>query len=77
MATKTPTGAGNIPRLSYMMGLLGSLKLNDNWVGFAGYAYRYDSAAYFGTTDEAQLGDRVNLIEITGHYINLMLQWGL
>jgi len=72
---KTPTGASLIPTTSLMVGILGSMKLSDNLVGFAGYAYRDDRAAYKSSAIEAFDGGN-NTVQIRGHYINLMLQWG-
>jgi hypothetical protein len=83
LGLQTPNGQALVPTFSYQFGAMGRLKLRKNVVGFMGYAYRRDSAAYLSTPDDgtppitsiAQPGD-LQTIDITGHYLNLLLEWG-
>jgi hypothetical protein len=66
------------PAFSMQGGILGSYRLNRNWMGYAGYAYRLDQAQY-GAVDKtrdpssfASPGEK-NTIIIQGHYLNLVL----
>ena len=64
--------------LSYQYGLLGSYRLNRNWMGFAGYAYRRDEAIYAtnpGDPESFAQPGQTNTISIEGHYLNLILEW--
>ncbi|MBK9295191.1 MAG: hypothetical protein IPM57_12270 [Oligoflexia bacterium] len=68
----TPNGRAQEPRMSIQYGLLGSLRLSDSFIGFMGYAYREDMAAY-----RANSGSNINEVYIKGHYLNFMLEYGL
>jgi hypothetical protein len=80
---ETPNGLDIVPSFSYQFGVMGGMKLKRNVAGYMGYAYRRDSAAYLSTPDDnlppldslANPGD-LQKIEITGHYLNLLLEWG-
>lgn len=65
------------PSLSYQLGVLGSYRLNANWMGYAGYAYRKDEMLFKADPSAsgsfAKPGD-VNSIEMQGHYLNLILE---
>ena len=73
-----PNGKEVQPSLSYQFGVLGSMKLNKEFMGYAGYAYRVDQSAYSADPDaafsSANEGD-INLIQLQGHYLNLMLEY--
>lgn len=69
---KTSNGGENIPEVSLQMGLMGSMKLGANLVGFLGYAYRTEQVKYKATRTGA---DQENA-EIQGHYLNLLLEYG-
>ncbi|MBX3019073.1 MAG: hypothetical protein KF767_14390 [Bdellovibrionaceae bacterium] len=71
MSVKTPTGNPVAPSLSYQAGLLGSYRITERASGLIGYAYRQDSQAYKSSHD------RTNTVKITGHYLNLFLEWAL
>ncbi len=73
-ALSTPNGMGNVSQMSYSAGLLGSLKLSDGLVGFLGYAYRLDAGAYKSSATAFSPGQ--NTVQISGHYLNLMLEYG-
>ncbi|MCB0361213.1 MAG: hypothetical protein KDD35_00735 [Bdellovibrionales bacterium] len=69
------------PSLSYQMGLLGTYKLNSRTMGYAGYVYRLDKSIYesapFSSSNPnsfAAPGD-TNTIQLTGHYLNLVLEY--
>ncbi len=73
----SPNGGQMQSELSYMGGLMGSYRLSKSWMGYAGYAYRLDSAKFKASSSAqsfAQSGD-VNSIRLTGHYLNLILEW--
>jgi hypothetical protein len=75
----TPNGAANNATFSYQAGLMGSLAITDSLVGFLGYAYRVENAAYKSspTTPSTvpSVGDK-NDLSISGNYINMMLEYG-
>lgn len=77
----TPNGQPQKTKLSYQLGVLGSLRLSEHLVGFMGYAYKIDSAAY-GVNTQSALSSGVtnfsgdNEVNISGHYLNLMLEYG-
>lgn len=70
-SVKTPTGNPVSASLSYQMGLLGSYRFNDRASGLIGYAYRHDTQSYNSSNE------RKNTVNITGHYLNLFLEWAL
>ncbi|MCC6277938.1 MAG: hypothetical protein IT289_08500 [Oligoflexia bacterium] len=77
MGMGTPNGKENISDLSYQLGVMGSLAISDQMVGFLGYAYRSEKAGYKvletpGFTPSQSRND----VTITGHYFNLMLEYG-
>lgn len=74
----SPSGGEVQPALSYQAGVLGSLRLSKDLMGYAGYAYRLDRAEYKANTDDplSVAGpDDINSIQIQGHYLNLMLEY--
>lgn len=63
--------------LSYQIGLLGTYRISQHWMGHLGYAYRHDKAEFAvapGVNSFATSG-QVNSVEIIGHYINLLLEF--
>jgi len=77
--TMNSPGAGGKPTTSYQVGFLGSLKLSERLIGLAGYAYRVESAQYSPSSGSGSFSvnpDAVNNITISGHYINLMMEYG-
>src|SRR4029079_8399755 len=70
MGMKTPSGGPNKGELSYQAGLLGSLSLRPGLIGFMGYAYRVENGSY----SSANAGD--NKIQLSGHYVNFLLEYG-
>ena len=83
MGVKTPNGLQASPTFSYQLGFMGSKKLRKNATGYLGYAFRVDNAAYKSTpNDDASSSitslaspDSTQKVGITGHYLNLMLEW--
>lgn len=71
VSVKTPTGNPAVTSLSYQMGLMGSYRLSQRASGLIGYAYRKDSQAYQSSSEKS------NTVDITGHYLNLFLEWAL
>jgi hypothetical protein len=72
------TGGKTQGSLSYQLGALGSYRINADWMGYAGYAYRLDQAN-FSTKPGSQsyaTGGQINTISISGHYLNLILEYG-
>ncbi len=70
---KTPTNEAISPTLSYQLGLMGSYKLSKKITGLMGYAYRKDALAY----KSQRFAGENNSVELTGHYLNLFLEWAL
>jgi hypothetical protein len=78
----TPNGEALKPQASYQLSILGSYRLAREVVGFAGYSYRQDNGAYAAKPGDsnvpgsgaARAGDE-NSISITGHYLNLALEY--
>lgn len=65
------------PTMSYQYGLMGSYRLNQAWMGYAGYAFRKDQAEYGvspGGNSDASPGE-INTINIQGNYLNLILEY--
>lgn len=83
IGTKTPNSRPISSRLSYQVGALGSYRLSNNLLAFAGYAYRMDEAAYKATpgtldldfTSVANEGD-LNSVTLNGHFLNVQFEWG-
>lgn len=77
-----PNGEAIKPQASYQFSLLGSYRLAREVVGFAGYSFRKDSGVYAAKPGDANIpgsgaaraGDE-NSISITGHYLNLILEY--
>lgn len=82
VAGSTPNGEALKPQASYQFSVLGSYRLGRETVGFAGYSYRKDNGAYAArpgdpndpSSGAANAGDE-NSISITGHYLNLILEY--
>lgn len=79
---RTPNGRDLKPSLSYQLALLGSYKINPAMMGYLGYSYRQFRASYLargydGGTEQnfASEGD-INQVNMTGHFLNLYLEWG-
>lgn len=76
----TTTNAKASPSLSYQYGLLGSYRLQKEWMGYAGYAFRHDEAVFDAISNSqdrssfATPGSK-NEISIEGHYLNLILEY--
>ncbi len=71
ISVKTPNGNPIAPSISYQFGLLGSYRLGKRTTGLMGYAFRRDSQAY-----KSESGKN-NTVDLTGHYLNLFLEWSL
>ena len=77
-----PNGEAIKPQASYQFSVLGSYRLAREVVGFAGYSFRKDSGVYAAKPGDsnvpgsgaARAGDE-NSISITGHYLNLILEY--
>ncbi len=73
-----PNGKEVQPSISYQLGVLGSVKLTKKFMGYAGYAYRVDESHYSADSEaafsNAQPGD-INVIQLQGHYLNLILEY--
>lgn len=78
LTIQTPTGESIRPALSAQAGLLGSYRLGKDITGLMGYAYRQDRTEYKARPGlgSAAMGDH-NSVLITGHYLNLFLEWAL
>jgi hypothetical protein len=76
MNINTPNGQSNIAKTSYQVGLLGSLSMSDSLVGFLGYAYRVEQASFNFKDTGLAATPQPNTVSISGHYINLMLEYG-
>ena len=82
LAGATPNGETFKPQASYQFSVLGSYRLGRETVGFAGYSYRKDNGAYAAkpgdpndpSSGAARAGEE-NSISITGHYLNLILEY--
>lgn len=83
LGTSTPNGKDSRMTASYHVGVLGSMRIMRDMLGFAGYEYRNDSGAYAArpgdvndpnTSSLASQGDE-NTVSITGHYLNLILEY--
>lgn len=75
-AGATTFGEKADPSVSYQFGLLGSYRISTTWLGYAGYAFRRDEAAYKGSNDSQSFAPgQTNTISIQGHYLNLILEY--
>lgn len=78
LAGNSSTGGKTQGSLSYQIGALGSYRISADWMGYAGYAYRLDQAN-FTTSPGAQsyaTSGQINTVSVTGHYLNLILEYG-
>ncbi|MCB9025232.1 MAG: hypothetical protein H6625_02870 [Bdellovibrionaceae bacterium] len=75
-----PNGESLKNEISYEFGLLGSYQLTNNFKGFAGFKYRLDRSSYSAissiqdSNSLARPGD-INYVEITGGYLNFILEY--
>lgn len=78
MKIKTTNGEDISPTVSGQVGVLGSYRLKRNVTGLAGYAYRNDQIDYKAQAGKgsANAGDK-NSVQLSGHYLNLFLEWAL
>jgi hypothetical protein len=60
---------------SYQYGLLGTYRLSPAWMGYAGYAYRADSALFKATKSSYASEGKTDSIALQGHYLNLLLEF--
>ncbi len=72
-----PNGGKIESALSYQYGALGSYRLNKSWMSYAGYAYRSDNASFSAkpATDSFAREGQINEVQLTGHYLNLILEF--
>lgn len=76
----SPSGKDVESTTSFQFGVLGTYRLQENLMGFAGYAFKTHQGAYVATSfseDSSSFaadGD-INTIEISGHYLNLILEY--
>jgi hypothetical protein len=83
MAGSTESGGEIIPEITYQVGLLGSYRLSQDMVGYAGYLYRKDTVSYMAKpgdpfdpdSDSFAVDGDVNTLTLTGHYLNLVLEY--
>ncbi len=81
----TPNGQAMTPQPSMQYGIMGSYRYRTNLTGLVGYAYRIDRSAYKALAGDANdpnstsLADpgSMNKSEISGHYINFLLEWDI
>lgn len=69
----TPNGLPQEKHLNYTLGIYGTYLTSDQLKWQLGYAYKHESAMYHSSD---RSGNH-NSSEITGHYLNLSLEWGL
>lgn len=78
LSGSTRDGQKVLSGFSYQYGLLGTYRLKNDWMGYAGYAHRTDETRYEADAGAsggfADPGD-VNHIVIRGDYLNLILEW--
>lgn len=73
----TPNGNDVEPSLSMQLGLMGSMRLSNRLMGFAGWAYRNDHIAYKrGPKSTTAPTADTQEISLQGNYINLLLEYG-
>jgi hypothetical protein len=80
---RAPGGETMVPSFSVQYGILGSYKLDKGVTGLMGWAYRIDQIKYkpkYADPDVASSGSLanpgdVNMVEISGHYLNLLLEY--
>jgi hypothetical protein len=73
-----PNGGALQSALSLQYGALGSYRLNKSWMGYAGYAYRADTALFEANSSDAQSfasPGQINEVNLQGHYLNLVLEF--
>jgi hypothetical protein len=78
-----PGKAKILPSHSFQLGVLGSYRISPRAIGLAGYAFRKDQVSYKAEVDSRDnisnvnaSGEENNFIAITGHYLNLVLEFG-
>ncbi len=74
----TPNGQDIQPSLSNQVGVLASYRLQKNLTGLAGYAFRQDQMIYQAQPGRGSAGNNdFNQVQLSGHYLNLFLEWAL
>jgi hypothetical protein len=75
---KTTNDQALSPTLSYQFGLLGSYRFKRTITGLLGYAYRNDQIDYKAQAGKGSAGTADNnTVQLSGHYLNLFLEWAL
>jgi hypothetical protein len=69
----TPNSLPSIPTLSTQLGIAATYKFNNYYTGMIGYAFKKEHAEY----NSADRSGNQNVIDFTGHYLNLILEFGL
>ncbi len=70
---ETPNGQPAVTPIAYGIGLQGTRRLDNGWIGMLGYSYQAEQAGY-GSFDRT---GKPNVITWSGHFLTLSLQFGL
>lgn len=73
IVTETPNGQPAVMPVAYGIGIQGTKRLENGWVGMLGYSYQGEQAGY-GSFDQT---GNPNVIRWSGHFLTLSLQFGL
>lgn len=73
VAGNAPSGETIEPSFSHQIGLLGTYRLRENLMGFAGYAHRKDVGSFQSPT--GSIPDNITTITVEGHYLNFVLEY--
>lgn len=73
VAGSAPNGETINPTFSYQFGVLGSYRIRESLMGFAGYAYRQDNGSFMSPT--ATQPENTMDLSVTGHYLNFILEY--
>lgn len=73
---KTPSGRAVDPSLSTQYGFFGSYRMGRRMTGLLGYTMREDNVRY-KSSDDSFVPGASNDAKLTGHYLNLFMEWAL
>lgn len=76
LGLSSPNGEKPEAELSYQMGIMGSYRIQQNIMGFMGWAHRFDHASYKASSSLIPGSGSSQEAKVTGDYFNLLLEWG-
>ncbi|MCB0351157.1 MAG: hypothetical protein KDD38_08235 [Bdellovibrionales bacterium] len=76
LGMSSPNGKKPEAQLSYQMGIMGSYRIQQNIMGFMGWAHRFDHASYEANSSLVPGSGAKQDAQVAGDFFNLLLEWG-